>query len=552
MLDSPIHQTTADPAYSDKDNLIRYIYGWDAYDDDMDSTYNEKREYILGDILHSQPLIIDYTNPTPPTSPQRVIFFGANDGMLHAIDDSDGTEKWAFIPPDLLPKLKNIVEGSNHSYFVDSSPKAYIKDVDKDGNIESGDQVIIVFGERRGGTSYCALDVTNPDEPKYLWRIDNANSTITGIPNPTTVISAMGQTWSEPIIGKGKVGAAVKNVAIVGGGYSTDNLAGCALYVINIDNGQVLKNFTSSNHPNLTKSIPSTVLAVDTTFDGYINRVYVGDLGGQMWRFGYHRTSSSDTTPEDGEITQWTPRLLFNTNESPTDKRKIFYPPDLVLERGYAYLYFGTGDREDPMKLTLGATGSGFYDAFYAVKDRNTYNPYTTLMPSNLINVTTNLLQDPTATEAEKAALRASLLSGNGWYVMMENDGEKVLAPPTVIFGTLLFTTFTPIDTTLYPCSYGGDGRVYALNYLTAEAVLDMDMSGGDLTKGDRSLKIGHGIPTEVVIVITPEGDIWPLIGVGGGVVGGGSGGGGGGGGPPGPLPGPKRNFDINSWYEVR
>jgi type IV pilus assembly protein PilY1 len=97
--------------------------------------------------------------------------------MLHAVKDESsssgyetnyGEEAWAFIPPDLLPKLKNIIEGTSHQYYVDSSPKAYFKDDNRNGVIDTGDQVILVCGERKGGSGYFALDITNPDSPQYL------------------------------------------------------------------------------------------------------------------------------------------------------------------------------------------------------------------------------------------------------------------------------------------------------------------------------------------------------------------------------------------------
>ena len=64
---------------------------------------------------------------------EETIYVGANDGMLHAIDTSDGTERWAFVPPLLAPSLPNIVNvnlnkstgvrgGSNAIYGVDGSP----------------------------------------------------------------------------------------------------------------------------------------------------------------------------------------------------------------------------------------------------------------------------------------------------------------------------------------------------------------------------------------------------------------------------------------------
>jgi type IV pilus assembly protein PilY1 len=510
MLDNPAKSGNADPTPTAREDLMRYLRGYDSYDDDANGVYNETRNNILGDILHSRPLLIDYViDYEHPENNVRVIYVGTNEGMLHAIDDADGSEKWAFIPPDLLPKLKEIVEESGHQYYVDSSPQAYIKDVDNDGNIEAadGDQVIIVFGERRGGTSYCALDVTDPDDPQFLWRIDNIdNSSTFGIPAPTIVISGMGQTWSEPAIGTVKVGAAVKNVAIVGGGYSTDNSAGCALYVINIGNGQLHKSFTSTEHANLTYSIPSAPLAMDTTFDGYINRVYVGDMGGQMWRFGLQRADAADTALEVGEVNDWTPRLLFQGNSG----TKIFYSPDMVLETGYAYLYFGTGDRTDPMDIP---SPDPDINRFYAVKDKNEPdNSFTTQTEADLVNVTDDQLQDPAVDEETKESIRSQLASGDGWYIILDNDGEKVLAPPVVIYGIVLFTTFTPVSD---PCSYGGDGRLYAVNYLTAEAVWDFD-EDSDLDRSDRSSVIGYGIPTEVVITIGADGVTRLYVAVGG------------------------------------
>jgi type IV pilus assembly protein PilY1 len=480
-------------------DLINFIIGLDSYDSDKDHVYYlEKRDTILGDILHSRPLIIDYSTS------QRVIYAGTNDGMLHAFSDTGGSELWAFIPPDLLPQLKNLAQVSTHPYFVDSSPKAYIKDVNHNGIIETpdsdgnSDEVIIIFGERGGGTSYCALDVTHPVTPIFKWRIDNSMADY----------AAMGQTWSEPVIGKVKVGTEDKDVAIIGGGYDPDNLKGNAVYLVDAHDGSLVKSFTISDDTHLTYSISSTVLAADTTFDGYINRVYVGDAGGQMWRFGLQRENSSDARAEDGNVSNWTPRRLFQATAS---GRKIFYQPDLVLERGYAYVYFGTGDRDNPM---LRRSGGAPIDRLYAVKDRNENNDdFSTLGESNLADLTSDVLQDPT--NPGYAAALAELNEKEGWFVQMTGDGEKVLASPVVFYGMVLFTTFIPNTD---PCSYGGNARFYAADYLNATAVMDLD-EDGDIDENDRSKDIGHGIPTEAVVTISATGEANAYIGAGGGII---------------------------------
>jgi type IV pilus assembly protein PilY1 len=525
MLGTPTKQANAETGPTAVQDLINYIYGIDAYDADLDNDYAEKKEDIMGDILHSQPLVVDYASD--PANPQRLIYVGTNEGMLHAFDDTDGSEKWAFIPPDLLPRLKNIIEGAGHQYYVDGSPKAYILDHDGDGNIETPDQdtnydkVIIIFGERRGGNTYTAVDVTNPDDPRYLWSIDN---TVVGL-------EELGQSWSDPVIGKVKAGPVGSEtdtiVAFIGGGYDSvnpepsNNTIGRGFFIIDVLSGALIKSFTVTDHADIVYSIPSTVLAVDTTFDTYINRVYVGDLGGQMWRFG------NQTGAENGNVNNWTPRKLF---ASTVADAKIFYPPDMVLEWGYAYLYFGTGDRANPMATT----GTNM---LYAVKDKNVVGSFTTIRDddADFYDLTDDLLQDSGTTEAEKQTIREQLANGNGWYITLANS-EKVLAPVTVIYKVVLFTTFLPVDTVTDPCSYGGDARLYALDYLTAVSVIDFN-ADNNLDASDRSIEIGQGIPTEVVITINDAGKTTAYIGAGGGIV-------------RFDLSGIGRKFYIDAWHE--
>ncbi|MEJ2700099.1 MAG: PilC/PilY family type IV pilus protein, partial [Desulfuromonadales bacterium] len=215
---------------TEKDKLINYVYGKEAYAPTSDMNGNtipdnqENREWIMGDILHSKPLVVNYNafsysneNTCPDADPnasiKTVIYVGGNDGMLHAFRDRDGKELWGFIPPGLLPKLKDLT-GAAHSIFVDASPVVYRFDKNKDGNIDAtdGDKVILVFGLRRGGSAYYALDVTNPLQPVYLWKIDPS----------TTGFEELGQTWSEPQLGKVMVGSAKEIVAFVGAGYDND------------------------------------------------------------------------------------------------------------------------------------------------------------------------------------------------------------------------------------------------------------------------------------------------------------------------------------------
>ena len=228
-----------------RNKLINFVYGYDAYG----STPSQKRSWILGAFLHSRPYIIGYNTST------SVIYAGSNDGMLHAFDASNGKELWAFIPPSLLTKLQALHLDVNE-IFVDGSPKAYFKR-DSDGNIgASGTEAILIFGMRRGGDRYIALDVKDPNAPKFLWEI-GPTAIVYGITKTdTTTYQELGQTWSSPKIGKIDDGTTNgRPVIFIGGGYDVDqdndippaDDKGRAVYVVNALTGALIKGFSNAD-----------------------------------------------------------------------------------------------------------------------------------------------------------------------------------------------------------------------------------------------------------------------------------------------------------------
>ncbi len=512
---------TEDPA----EKIIDFVHGYDTYDEDGDSDTAEKRSWVLGAFLHSRPEVIYYN------SSRTVIFAGANDGMLHAFDESTGEELWAYIPPVFLSRLKDLT-GTSQVYFVDGSPKVYLNDVKGDGEISKadGDEAILLSGLRRGGRYYFALDVTKPLNPEIptgwrdwgVWEGDPAAWRSTGMIGPdmttesgdealaTYPYGEMGQSWSVPIIGEINDGGSARDVAFISGGYDHVNqdlaipgsdTMGRGVFVVDPLTGDLFWKYTYGNDANMLWSVPSDIAAIDTTGSGLIDRLYVGDMGGKLWRFNIR---SSDTA-------NWTAKILFDANSSalPGEPlRKIFYPPDVTLEEGYELLFFGTGDRADPKSLTL-------INRIYAIKDEN---QASTLVEGDLEDVTDDLLQDPDYL-GDKQALRDQIMSGNGWYIrLVDNFGEKVLAPSLVFGGVAYFTTFTPtaLDD---PCVFEeGAARLYALNYRTGEAVLNYDTSNEGVGKIDRSLVIGSAIPSGLVLALI-QGKPEAYIGIRGGIL---------------------------------
>jgi type IV pilus assembly protein PilY1 len=607
---------------TEKNKVINFVHGYLA-----DGT--TKRNWILGDILHSKPLIVNYANyafteanESDSTKNKSIVFFGSNDGMLHAIYDHNGEEAWAFIPPELLDDLQHIQDTTNHYYFVDNSPLAYVHDADGDGTIESGDQVVLLFGLRRGGGrntltppasagdpppsrgSYYAIDITNPVQPKYLWHINSE----------TSGFGEMGETWSQPRLTKMNIGGVSKIVAVFGAGYdnnedlrfgnvqtfppgtsATTNTSaapdgfnvgastgggnqyqprGRGLYVIELatlnssengyapdlsQSGSLIWSATydasDSDLDDMKFSIPSDVLVYDKDLNGYADRFYVVDTGGQLWRFSVEDSSSAN----------WSVKRIFQANTGSTDVgRKVFYKPTVTYNYPDVFVYFGSGDREHPLNyLNPGTSGGAVLDRLYMVRDReNDDNPNApaVLTESYLVDVTENDLQRDDTTLAEADALIDKLYNYEpvdaagdprsvyyGWYIKLDaNDGEKVLAPPTVFANVAFFTTYTPNSASsqsLDPCSGGnlGVSRLYALNSRTGEAVYNWwSATGNDafgesqssatsdraqsgdadnpdvLRRADRSLSIGQGIPSGLVVVIGKDGSTSILVGSGG------------------------------------
>ena len=478
--------------------IIEYVRGADALDEDGDLDFTENRDIITGDILHSEPTVVQYELTDAGGDPISIVFSGSNDGALHAVNDKDGVEAWAFIPPDLLHRLKEMLGVTGHQYYVDSSPKIVILGGDGDEVVESGEQAILVCGERKGGSHYFALDITDPASPEFLWRIGPADvAAAVGIPAPDTIIPEMGESWSEPEFGTVKDGAADKEVFFIGGGFSADNSKGKAVLAIEVLTGAVVWQFIDDSGDQTTGlsagqiialsavtttisdmdySIPSTVRTVAGTTNvtiGFVDKVYVGDQGSQMFRIG---NVSAAIFPDivDQNIQTWTAEVFFLADSTHT--QKFFYPPGITLEIGYDLVFMVTGDREDPCnELTS--------DSVYAVKDDHSRTSLTSLTPSDLVDVTT---------EGTAVALDGS---DNGWFINLA-PGEKSLAEVSIFFKTLYFTTFTPNDD---PCLPGGEARIYAVNWKTGGAVVSF-VEGGTVA---RSLVIGGGIPSKPVIIIT-------------------------------------------------
>jgi type IV pilus assembly protein PilY1 len=480
----------------DKINLVQFVRGYDAYDYDGDKNTNEKRNWILEDIFHSNAVIVGepsrffqdegFSGPSGfyETNKNRtkVILVGANDGMLHAFNAKTGKEEWAFIPNGLLKSLKNMT--LVHTYYVDSSPKVadvwFYSNSNLSGNTKTKDEwrTVLVCGLRKGGKHYFALDITNTLNPKYLWEFPKSTDLAT--------LARVGQSWSEPAIGRVRIreGSELHErwVAFIGGGFDSTSTTGRAFFVIDMKTGDVIKEFSGLTGMDHSLAAPPT--AVDTNSDGYVEKVYIGDIAGQMWVFDV----SSDS------VAQWTGKVLFKAPGAPYEKHPIYYQPAVAFDNSQTpWVYFGTGDREDPTDKTKN-------EGFYAVKDDGR-DPYPR---------TKDNLKDVTVYSDIRFITPQDPLKG--WYIKLAK-GEKVLAKPAVFNKLLYFTTYT--YTSSNECKAAGEAALYTVEYLSGGGALVLaDYLQGKPSGRSQDIAIGsEGVPSAPVISVNLYGKATVTIG---------------------------------------
>ncbi|MFQ5484444.1 MAG: hypothetical protein ACE5DO_03820, partial [Desulfobacterales bacterium] len=239
----------------------------------FDDIHGVGRTWILQDFIHGKPAVLHYSDKT-------VIFAGNNGGTMHAFDDTDGSELWAFIPPHQLNRLKLLSDSSTvHDYFIDGAPTIY----------QGSAQKILIFGERRGGEYYSALDITSYSAPNWLYTI-----------GPTHLgagAEVLGQSWVVPktaTIQKIASTTETEDVFLLAGGYDTNqdletpaagDSVGRAVFSVNVATGVLSSlSFNYGNFSDMTHSIVS-ITGIDHDNDGITSRVYAGDLGGKMFAF---------------------------------------------------------------------------------------------------------------------------------------------------------------------------------------------------------------------------------------------------------------------------
>jgi type IV pilus assembly protein PilY1 len=408
------------------------------------------RPSIQGDVLHSRPVVLNYSTAQGHAVDGPHIFYGSNDGMLRAVKggqaSGDGVELWSFVAPEFYSKFRRL-RYQSPAWKTPTTPPllpAETKDYFFDGPIGSYEDPTtspptkwIFVTARRGGRVIYAFDVTNPLNPIFKWRKTQIE------------LPKLGQTWSLPVAFK--LTGVADPFLVFGAGYDpgedavppVSNDVGRGIYVLNANTGAPLRFIdTSVNAGAVPAPIASDMgflakLAADGGF-GDVYRGYVGDMSGNVWRLDI-----PDATPANWKLFKFA---------SLGAGQKFLYAPDLVKAGNRDVILVGSGDREKPLDTTS-------QDRFYGLSDfQNVTTAAATITPT--------LLSDLTALSGD-SGLDALCTDCKGWYRDLAL-GEKVVNSPLTVAGTTFFSTNRPTPTPEGSCETNlGEAKAYGINFIT-------------------------------------------------------------------------------------
>lgn len=469
-----------------KTDMIQWIRGYDVRDIDNDPSTIARNQ--MGDTLHSQPASIVYSGAAGATSDMEIVLYNAtNNGQLHAIDAQTGEELWTFMPKEMLPGAVDLFfdETVNYKHYgIDGNLVPIVIDRDHDGNIEpADDRVYLVFGLRRGGNNYYALDVTNKNAPKLKW--------IKSFPE-------MGQSWSTPIPARIKTtnaGATGNDdaVLVIGGGYdtthdqaghpSTPDAEGASVFILDLESGNELWRAGPDSNadlqlPEMTRAIPSAIRVLDMTGDGYADRMYAADLGGQIWRFDISSGNMPSALATGGVIARFGAEGTGQSSAANT--RRFYQTPDVSMftdaehDRRYLAISIGSGYRAHPLDKSAA-------DRFYSLRDpdvftrlsQSKYNNYDIAYDSDMVDVSGRF--NVTLNPADR-----------GWKFVLP-PGEKVLAESRTFDDAVYFVSFEPDVASADPCQAGlSINRLYRVKVDNGDPLVDLSsLEPGDEEAAD-------------------------------------------------------------------
>ncbi len=434
--------------------------------------------WLLGDIVNSDPVYVGSEHygydKLPGTAPerssyssfvnlnktrQRMVYVGANDGMLHGYDanlisTNSGEEVFAYIPNAVYSQLTALSAPAYvHQYSVDGSPRV------SDAYFADSWHTVLAGTTGAGGKAVFALDITDPKGftgDDVLWEISDTTSPLasdltTDTPALRGFQNNMGYSLPQPSIVRMNDGS---YAAIVANGYAgANNLA--VLYVVDLQTGHIIRAFStetgSSDHPNGL----SAPVAVDVDNNRTADAIYAGDLLGNLWKFDVSSTSPNAWTIAYGGSPLFV--ACSNALSCETTRQPITARPQAgkAEDKKSIMVYFGTGKYFEESDVNVADAQT---QSLYGVWDNNAVVARSALQQQSIVaelkvgNFNSRVTTNNTVDYSTK----------KGWYMDLSvagSEGERSVSTPLILGKRVIFTTSIPIPPKgTESCSSGSDG----------------------------------------------------------------------------------------------
>ena len=431
-------------------------------DTDSDGSPDSTVTWRLGDIINSSPTVVaapaenydliwgdaSYGDFYRKYKNRRImVYFGANDGMLHAVnsgfyseDDSAyythsygngtydnskgfelGTEMWAYVPYNLHPHLPCLTNKKyQHQYYVDLKPRIFeaqvFKDDGPDGDHPGGWGTILVAGFNFGGdgeqnlyknpnyygSSFFIFDITNPEnEPTFLGEFTYDGDYVMGYtlnqPTVVAVKDASGVKHWYLLFGTGPMtpaGTSTKKADII--------VVPLKQIIDQADNGVntafPLRLDGSKSTPSMTKmgilTLPQSgsamgtgFVSVDYDFDFFIDMLYYGIVttpsSGKDLSGGVHRLKIE----AEPDPSKWERKEMTDTGGPLTGA------PNVGFKDKNVWVYFGSGKFWDMSDKTDLRT-QWMYGIMEPKKTGSSAYNFSSIPAGNLLDVTDILVKN--------------------------------------------------------------------------------------------------------------------------------------------------------------
>ncbi|GLS92592.1 pilus assembly protein PilY [Psychromonas marina] len=500
---------------ADVTSLINYLKG-DRSNEGASSTDYRVRTSVLGDIANSTVVYVGAPQlnwPSYATNDKfgattesysafkvgsastrtEMLYVGANDGMLHGFnadkaDANVGLEKFAYIPgiiasDDTEKGLHYLAQNDyTHQFYVDLTPTV------SDVYVDSAWRTVLIGGLRSGGKGLFALDITDPTkfgsstvnaEALALWEFSSADD------------ADFGYSYSKPTIAMMENG---KWAVIVGNGYNNSGDGKAKLFILYIEQGMD-GTWSASDYKKIDTEVGSvgtpnglsTPRAVDIDGDSIVDRIYAGDLQGNMWAFD---VDSSNDSQWDVAYTQGqNVNPLFTAKDSDGNAQPITTAPilakntnavDATNNEPNLLVFFGTGKYIEEVDKT-----STDVMSYYAVWDNKSDE-----------KTRSDLTERKLITSSDKRVISGANIdwtNTEGWYFDFVNRataaassadelGERVISGSLIRNNILVFTTAIPNVANTDVCVSNSESWLMAVNLNTGKApvysIFDINSDG--------------------------------------------------------------------------